>query len=193
MENPWKLLSIYDVLSRLYNNLHFIDQWTVGSQVNWGDEALLPQILLTLKSGVWTVNSIKYTLKILSLKCSIHDTWMMVYDNEGIFFPPILCLSQSKTTDGLGPLLTEGTDAAAVTEQAALSVADLSVGAPSTPATEVPVLSPYEQQRLASIRLNEAKLASLGLAGDAALPSSSSAALMLQPPVSDCLHSTSDD
>jgi hypothetical protein len=95
--------------------------------------------------------------------------------------------------DELEPLLTEDTDVVAVTEQPALSAADLSVGAPSTPATEVPVLSPYEQQRLANIRLNQAKLASLGLAEHAALPSSSSAALMLQPPVSDCLHSTSDD
>ena len=95
--------------------------------------------------------------------------------------------------DDLEPLLTEDTDVVAVTEQPALSAADLSVGAPSTPATEVPVLSPYEQQRLANIRLNQAKLASLGLAEDAALPSSSSAALMLQPPVSDCLHSTSED
>ena len=95
--------------------------------------------------------------------------------------------------DELGPLLAEDTDIVAVTEQPALSAADLSVGAPSTPATEVPVLSPYEQQRLANIRLNQAKLASLGLAEDAALPSSSSAALMLQPPVSDCPHSTSDD
>ena len=180
-ENPRKLLSLYDILNGLYNDPRFIDQWTAGGRLNWGDETPLPQILPTLKSGVWTVNGIKCTPKISSLKCGVHGTWMMVYDEEKV------------RIDELEPLLTEDTDIVAVTEQPALSAADLSVGAPSTPATEVPVLSPYEQQRLANIRLNQAKLASLGLAEDAALPSSSSAALMLQPPVSDCPHSTSDD
>ena len=52
--------------------------------------------------------------------------------------------------DELEPLLTEDTDIVAVTEQPALSAADPSIGAPSTPATEVPALSPYEQQRLAN-------------------------------------------
>ena len=34
-----------------------------------------------------------------SQKCGIHGTWMTVYNDEGTYFPPILCLSRSKTID----------------------------------------------------------------------------------------------
>ena len=98
-ENPRKLLSIYAVLNGLYNDPRFIDQWTEGGRVSWGDETPLPQILPTLKSGVWTCDGIKCTPKISSLKCGVHGTWMMVIDDEGMYYAPILCLSRSKTAD----------------------------------------------------------------------------------------------
>ena len=84
-ENPRKLLSIYAVLNGLYNDPRFIDQWTEGGQVSWGDETPLPPILPTLKSGVWTCDGIKCTPKISSLKCGVHGTWMMVIDDEGTY------------------------------------------------------------------------------------------------------------
>ena len=70
-----------------------------------------------------------------SQKCGIHGTWMTVYNDEGTYFPPILCLSRSKTID-----------------------------------------KDYRSKTVG-----------------AALPLSSSAAPMLQLPVSDCCHRTSED
>ena len=87
------------MLNGLYNDPRFIDQWTEGGRVGSGDETPLPQILPTLKSGVWTCDGIKCTPKISSLKCGVHGTWMMVIDDEGMYYPPILCLSRSKTAD----------------------------------------------------------------------------------------------
>ena len=147
--------------------------------MNWGDETPLPQILPTLKSGVWTVNGIKCTPKISSLKCGVHGTWMMVYDDEGIFFPPILCLSRSKTTD---EKLGKKSKKKAQNFYNLLDPDELDAAIAQDEGASTHRGRPSADDRSPIWRKVPNDLVEL-------LPKGT----VLQPPVSDCLHSTSED
>lgn len=103
-ETPVKLLSLPRLLNTFYRHewegAHLLqpDFRFSGDRVLWADETDLPRVLPTLKSVVWHEKGTPPP-HLKNLKCPHHTTLLLVYDANGHYYPPILVLSRTKTSE----------------------------------------------------------------------------------------------